>query len=839
MSKDIIQKKTILKNDSQFDGGAKTQFEGGHLTNQISKYLLGSKEFEENTDYNYDLIKNEKFIKEKTSELKENLKQLKEQKIINKAIKKEEHKKLIEEMNLKTEKESKNTNNKKRLIINNNQLTKESINKKEDNKTSSISKIKQVSVNNVEIPEGTHTWRNQKLARIDTIFIDDLFPPTKNSLCKLNKLGIWELPEDVDEVDVQDWEKINWKRVEDIFESSNYQVFYDKIEKDDIIQGSLGNCYFLSALASLCKYPNLIEKLFFFKEKSNEHCYGCYFRINGIWKLVLLDDFIPCYSNNYENNFAFSYTNGNELWVILLEKAWAKLNGNYARIIGGDPHEIYEVLTNAYSEKFMFNDVTEEEIWLKYKKAQEKGFLMTAGTNCDEKLPLEEMGLVPGHAYTIIKVLEIITNEGKQKLVNLRNPWGHKEWSGDWSDSSLKWTKEIRKQCNNYDIKNDGSFWMSFEDFYKYFIIGGICHIYQDYHYSFLHIFKESSVKGAFLSKLVIHTNDTHCFLMVHQKNPRVILRDGQYQIPVLFYLMLIDSNFEYISSNYGQEKNIKIEVTLNKGIYYMISDINYRYVQKEQHGYTLSCYSSNPVEINVEKKLTAKTAFPSSLFSYSKRNIIPKKNKGCLIYKYKKMNKDFPFSFVLFDNIKGKKEISISDSIKIKENKNFTYYFEKENNANFGISKIIYPGSWDIFCCMPYKLGDSYSIQLKTIFKEVNTLKMKKQPVVSFIELKTIINDDKLYNDIFHEEWEALDDKSLIRQYIHIPNQNYYLGIENLSDKKVNITLNLKYIKELNKQDLIKFDFDIPSKNRKIFLLKYKDNFIGETTFNIEFLYE
>jgi hypothetical protein len=67
---------------------------------------------------------------------------------------------------------------------------------------------------------------------------------------------------------------------------------------------------------------------------------------------------------------------------------------------------------------------------------------------------------------------------------------------------------------------------------------------------------------------------------MAHQKNPRVILRDGTYQKPVLFYLMLLDSNFDFISSTYSQEQNIKIEITLNKGIYYMISDINFRYVQ-------------------------------------------------------------------------------------------------------------------------------------------------------------------------------------------------------------------------------------------------------------------
>ena len=64
------------------------------------------------------------------------------------------------------------------------------------------------------------------------------------------------------------------------------------------------------------------------------HCYGCYYRINGIWKLVLVDDYLPCYGS-WGLNFSFTSTNGNELWVVLLEKAWAKLNGCYARVIMG------------------------------------------------------------------------------------------------------------------------------------------------------------------------------------------------------------------------------------------------------------------------------------------------------------------------------------------------------------------------------------------------------------------------------------------------------------------------------------------------------------------------
>jgi hypothetical protein len=28
------------------------------------------------------------------------------------------------------------------------------------------------------------------------------------------------------------------------------------------------------------------------------------------------------------------------------------------------------------------------------------------------------------------------------QLLNIRNPWGEKEWDGDWSDMSELWTEE-------------------------------------------------------------------------------------------------------------------------------------------------------------------------------------------------------------------------------------------------------------------------------------------------------------------------------------------------------------------------------------------------------------
>ena len=817
----VIQEKKLLKPEELPELEAKIEFVE-HLINQNKLSLNSIKKLKE---YLTELIRDKNAIIE--------------------AINKDEQKKLSEKMNFNEEEAIKKVEEERKKLKEEEDKKVEEIEKEKEDMIKG--KVKKISVNNVEIPEGTHPWRNQKIAEQGSIFTDELFQPVKKNLCSINELGNWDFPDDVYEEDLYNWESITWARVENIFGSQNYQVFFEKILKEDIIQGGLGDCYFLSAIAALCLYPRLIEKLFFFKEKSEEHCYGCYFRINGIWKLVLIDDYIPCYGS-WGKNFAFSSTNGNELWVILLEKAWAKLNGNYARVIGGDPHEIFEVLTNSYSEKIKFKKGREDKLWSSLEDAQKKGFLITAGTSCDTfSLKLEEVGLVAGHAYTVLGVKEVNTSQGKQKLVNLRNPWGNGEWSGPWSDGSSKWTEDLKNQCGNYEDIDDGSFWMSFEDFCKYYLIAGICHFYENFNYSTLHVYKESSTKGAFLSKFEIDDDNTHCFLMLHQKNPRVILRNGKYQKTVLIYLMVVDSKFKFISCKYGNDQNICIEITLNKGIYYMISDINYRYVQKEQHGYNLSCYSSLPVEIIEEKEKNIEEVFKNGIFSYCKQNLNPLNHKGGILYQSKKNDSEFPFSFVLFDNSNGTYDVSIFDIIKFKGDKKVAYYFEGENNKESKISKIVPLGQWDMFCCMPYSLGSLYSIELKSIGnlhkgpilkKGLANLSTNKKP--DNIEnnkidqkLKSQVNKDNTFiNDIFNEEGEALDEKGFIKQYIHPVSSLYYVGLENTSNKVIKMKLTLNGLYEKSMPKLKEINFTANPMTRRVFTLIFIEGFKGETSF-------
>ena len=74
---------------------------------------------------------------------------------------------------------------------------------------------------------------------------------------------------------------------------------------------------------------------------------------NGEWQEVIIDDHFPCYPNGGP---MFSRGNRHELWVLLLEKAYAKLHGGYKNIVGGLPHEAMMDLTGCPTTTYSFSD---------------------------------------------------------------------------------------------------------------------------------------------------------------------------------------------------------------------------------------------------------------------------------------------------------------------------------------------------------------------------------------------------------------------------------------------------------------------------------------------------
>lgn len=72
----------------------------------------------------------------------------------------------------------------------------------------------------------------------------------------------------------------------------------------------------------------------------------------------------------------FSRSNGPELWVLILEKAWAKIHGSYERIIGGQAHLTLRDLNGAPGFEYLS---TEEGIFERILEADKKQYIMAAG----------------------------------------------------------------------------------------------------------------------------------------------------------------------------------------------------------------------------------------------------------------------------------------------------------------------------------------------------------------------------------------------------------------------------------------------------------------------------
>ena len=153
----------------------------------------------------------------------------------------------------------------------------------------------------------------------------------------------------------------------------------------------------------------------FITDRTNEYGIFCIKTWkNGEQREVIIDDFFPCTDDGY---VCFSKANGNELWVLILEKAFAKLHGSYERIEGGYAHFVMRDLTGAPSYELCLEEDTFDIIWKQILESDEKGYCMAASAGLSEGSAelLESLGLVAQHSYGLLKVKEA-TDEFGDKI---------------------------------------------------------------------------------------------------------------------------------------------------------------------------------------------------------------------------------------------------------------------------------------------------------------------------------------------------------------------------------------------------------------------------------------
>lgn len=199
---------------------------------------------------------------------------------------------------------------------------------------------------------------------------------------------------------------------------------------------------------------------------------------SGIWIPLLVDDILPVLQDhkwtNENKGVATAHSKEmTELWVTMLEKAFAKYYGSYAEIERGFVHQALEDMTGCEGECLNLAGYArgpkKRALWHRMLRYRENGYILGAGTGASTHADkgILEMGIVFDAAYTIYEVIEV---DGHQ-LIKLRNPPGdHDEWKGDWSDKSELWNRRIKAKLGWTDA-DDNTFWMAFDDF---------CNVYRD-----------------------------------------------------------------------------------------------------------------------------------------------------------------------------------------------------------------------------------------------------------------------------------------------------------------------------------------------------------------------
>lgn len=314
--------------------------------------------------------------------------------------------------------------------------------------------------------------------RQKVLFEDPLFPATDESLYYKSTPRL---------------SGVQWKRPKDICENPHLVV--NGISSHDLHQGQVGNCWFVAASSSLASREALWNKVVpdwkeqeWDEEKPENYAGIFHFRFwrFGDWVDIVVDDRLPAVGTQ----LIYCHSNDrNEFWSALLEKAYAKLVGCYEALDGGNTADALVDFTGGVCEPVELeegNYATDEDkrnaFFERVLKVHQRGGLISCSIRAQSSADMEarlSCGLVKGHAYAVTDVQKVRLGHGlvaffkseKLFMIRMRNPWGEKEWNGPWSDSSEEWQKVSKSEREKIGVtvEDDGEFWMTFEDFCKYY----------------------------------------------------------------------------------------------------------------------------------------------------------------------------------------------------------------------------------------------------------------------------------------------------------------------------------------------------------------------------------
>jgi hypothetical protein len=665
-----------------------------------------------------------------------------------------------------------------------------------------------------------------------TMFTDNLFPPQDSSLLYLNPNN--EATKEITDEEISKLKNFSWKRVNELI--GNEFVLYNKIELEDINQGAIGNCYFLSSLSAIAEFQERFEKIFVTKKRSENGCYLVRLILQGVPEIVVVDDYFPVENGR----FACATSGKNEIWVQLLEKAYAKVNESYASTIAGLPGEALATLTEApvvtYIHKRFAND-QEHQLWEIIKFSDQKNYILCTNTGRHEET--SKMGLVPCHAYTVISALEI----NGLKLLKIRNPWGQFEWKGDFSDKSPMWdTYPGLKEKVDFKNRNDGIFFMKFDDYLTFFPYTYICKYENGFKYHYKKVEQES--RDSMISLKFFIDKPTNIYLSLHQKQQRFyssMIKNYKVKLAKIILARYEKGSYIYVGSDSNDGEKLHIECNnLPVGEYHVFSNVYWPYDAPCR--YVISTYAEKEVTLEaLDCRKIPQNYLVQILNSFIQNSIQPKQVNELASYRVSLGDNKLGFSLLSFENSSQKDNLKVE---LIVESNNKITFLSKWLTLNRKVNKnqenireefcvIVQPKSkmilvWNLIS-HPYKVKLGFpNLSFQHIGDDnvLSTMQDQSQEIYSCLidgYLSSLVKKS-IHEEIYYTELEVSDglliifsnqsskDYTLRIDFPELKNLEFY-GNRNFLFNLLNYNFYYLFLKRIKAGEKINFSFTLSIK--------------------------
>lgn len=320
----------------------------------------------------------------------------------------------------------------------------------------------------------------------DALYVDASFPATGSSLY----YNEFQPPKYAIPPAMVEWNRIGSGEVE----GCHTPIFTsDAAGGGGIVQGALRDRWFLSALGLAQSKPEMLGQILVSSAMWKKGIYTVKFFKAGKWRYVHVDDRIPC-DRSGRPHFARS-PDPCETWVMVVEKAFAKLHSCYEAIIEGGLEEGLKDATGCPTSLFRFAapdvapKIADASLWTEMLDLLARGSLVGVCDNRPRRQPLDPIsaenapsGLLKSHVYVVEKLLSCEADATAEydaletKMIKLKNPWQLGSWNGNWSATSALWTQypPIAAACgtakmDEFAAKEPSSFWMEWADFVTQF----------------------------------------------------------------------------------------------------------------------------------------------------------------------------------------------------------------------------------------------------------------------------------------------------------------------------------------------------------------------------------